>query len=329
MGLQKKASSSASFFSRRATLGGLVGLSFGGMSLKASAGAANEDEVRRSERRLLHHPVLLDELTPLSGAQPPKSPAGSITVLHLWAVECKPCVEEMPALREMADSFGQRSDVRLLMASETEDDSALSRFLSEHRTTMPERGHYKLGQDSRLRSGLGVNNQPLTLLLDELLIIRQAFIGSLKNRREVFNSAIDRLSRGLRKEPAMAPALDSIAAQVMQPAALRRIENSLLHCRYRRQDAQKGRLFVVSIFDANDAAASQEAQRMRSRESAFRSWEGVRFLYIPQPGSPAVTLLLDGQSIIRDVYIGSLLTRANEFVEGMNWLFRALGGKPR
>lgn len=314
---------------RRTILQSLTGLALAGWPLRALAGSPADDEARRSERKLLHHPVSLDELQALPGEAALSGKARVITILNLWAVECRPCVEEMPLLRQAANSYAQRTDLRLLLASETEDDRVLQLFLAKQREQMPTRGLYKLGPDSRLRAGLAVNNQPLTLLLDEQLVIRQAFIGTLKSRRSEFDNAVDRLARSLRQEPANAPSLPAIDQSTLQQAGLRSYEDALLHCRYKRQDTTPGRLFVIRVYDPEDASGAAEEQQMKVRQAAFRSWDGVRFLYVRQPGSPLLTLLLDGQSIIRQVFIGPLASRANEFAEGMNWLNRALRGKAR
>ena len=48
---------------------------------------------------------------------------------------------------------------------------------------------------SEMRADLGDATQPLTLLLDANLVVRQAFIGPLAERRSELLSAIDRLAR--------------------------------------------------------------------------------------------------------------------------------------
>lgn len=314
---------------RRVILQSLTGLTFASLTPRVHAGSAAEEEARRNERKLLHHAVSLDELQVLPGEAPLRAGVRAITILHLWAVECRPCVEEMPLLRQIADGYARRTDLRLIFASETEDDRVLQGFVAKNREKMPTRGLYKLGLDSRLRAGLAVNNQPMTLLLDEQLVTRQVFIGTLKNRRPEFESAVDRLARSLRGEPANAPSVPSLEGDTLQQSGLRSFEDVLLHCRYNRPNANPGRLFVIRIYDPANPSAATEEQQMRARQVAFSTWEGVRFMYVRQAGSPLVTLLLDSQSIIRQVFIGPLAGRANEFVEGMNWLNRVLRDKAK
>ncbi|HNN95328.1 MAG TPA: TlpA disulfide reductase family protein, partial [Pseudomonadota bacterium] len=117
-------------------------------------------------------------------------------IVHIWAVECPPCIEELPILRRIAESLGRMNQVKIVLVSETTDLATLNRFINAHQNDMPRVEQYQ-SIDERLRSSLQNNAQPTTLLVDALGVVRQAFLGSLKHRRSEFVDAISRMSRAL------------------------------------------------------------------------------------------------------------------------------------
>jgi thiol-disulfide isomerase/thioredoxin len=154
--------------------------------------------VRRQEAALLHRKVDLRGVRLLRAGQAidVQPPVAHLLIVHIWAVECPPCIEELPILRRIAESLGRMPQVKIVLVSETTDLSTLNRFIAAHQNDMPRVEQYQ-SIDDRLRSSLQNNAQPTTLLVDALGVVRQAFLGSLKHRRAEFVDAISRMSRTL------------------------------------------------------------------------------------------------------------------------------------
>jgi hypothetical protein len=158
-----------------------------------------ELDTRRAESLLLHRKVdltglrLLHEGQLVNGSAPPVS---RLLILNIWAVECRPCVEEFPILRRIADSLHDMPQVKFVLVTETLDAVRLQRFFSEHRGDLPRVEQYQ-STDDKLRGSLQNRSQPVTLLLDALGVVRQAFLGTLRQRRSEFADAILRLSRSV------------------------------------------------------------------------------------------------------------------------------------
>jgi thiol-disulfide isomerase/thioredoxin len=154
--------------------------------------------VRRQEVALLHRKVDLRGARLLRAGQAidVQPPVAHLLIVHIWAVECPPCIEELPILRRIAESLGRMPQVKIVLVSETTDLSTLNRFIAAHQNDMPRVEQYQ-SIDDRLRSSLQNNAQPTTLLVDALGVVRQAFLGSLKHRRAEFVDAISRMSRTL------------------------------------------------------------------------------------------------------------------------------------
>ncbi len=198
------------FTRRRALLGGMAcAAGWLGAKLPKPAQAEplfapselmREVELYRAENILLHRKVDLRGLRrlrdgrPVPGDTPP--PLARLLLVHLWAVECHPCVEEFPILRRITDSLYDLPQLKAVLVTETLDESALQLFFTTHRSDLPRVEHYQ-SSDDRLRRSLQNRTQPLTLFLDALGIVRQAFLGSLKQRRSEFADALLRLSRSI------------------------------------------------------------------------------------------------------------------------------------
>lgn len=197
--------------SRRALLGGIAA-AVGATPLVAPLGRAaaegalptpeqlRELELRRAESLLLHRKVELGGLRLLRDGVPARlpteRPVARLLILHLWSVECRPCVEEFPILRRITDALHDLPHVKTILVTETLDLESLRRFMGEHRGDLPRVDHYQC-VDDRLRGSIQNRAQPLTLFLDAVGVNRQAFLGSLKQRRSEFADAIQRLSRAI------------------------------------------------------------------------------------------------------------------------------------
>lgn len=154
--------------------------------------------LRRQEAALLHRKVDLGGVRLLRAGQTinVQPPVAHLLIVHIWAVECRPCIDELPILRRITESLNRMPQVKIVLVSETHDLAVLNSFLSQQAANIPRVEQYQ-NSDERLRSSLQNNAQPTTLFLDALNVVRQAFLGSLKHRRSEFVDAISRMVRSL------------------------------------------------------------------------------------------------------------------------------------
>lgn len=153
------------------------------------------------EGQLLHRRVPLQQLEAFSSLEndwkPYAVPAAKLYVINLWATHCTPCLEEFPKLKGLVDGWQSTPDVRFLFISDPPGDSPrqeVASFWLRHRSQLPMESPLRTTTDD-LRASLGIDTQPITLLVDAQGVIRQAMVGSIKNRN--LGAAIERLWRSL------------------------------------------------------------------------------------------------------------------------------------
>jgi thiol-disulfide isomerase/thioredoxin len=163
-----------------------------------AASPSLELEARKVESALLHHQIDFAGVRVWDARSKKwlsRGPApGRILVVNVWAVECPPCVAEFPVLRDLMRSFRSDPVVRFAFVSETKDETKLLGFARTNRDKMPEAELYQV-TDERLRNSLETTKQPITLLLDQNMVVRQAFVGSIAGRRLEFVESLERLSK--------------------------------------------------------------------------------------------------------------------------------------
>ena len=154
--------------------------------------------LRRQEGLLLHRRIDLSTLRVLRGNAfvSAESPQARLLLLHLWAVECKPCLDELPTLQGFFTAQSQVPRIKVVMASETRDALKLLDFIKQHRGWFPNGPLYQVVDDS-LRASLQNFAQPLTLLVDERGVVHQAFVGSLRSRKSELVDAVGRYLKAL------------------------------------------------------------------------------------------------------------------------------------
>ena len=119
-----------------------------------------------------------------------------LLLIHLWAVECKPCLDELPTLQSFFSAQSQDPRVKVIIASETRDQAKLLDFIKQHRGWFPNTPLYQVADDT-LRSSLQNFSQPLTLLVDDRGSVRQAWVGSLRSRKSELVDAVGRYLKTL------------------------------------------------------------------------------------------------------------------------------------
>lgn len=124
-----------------------------------------------------------------------------LLVVNLWSAHCAPCIDELPLLRRMTAAWSRERDVRFLFIADPPHDTEAPEviaFWSQHSAAVPDADPCRSTSD-RLRATLDNGTQPLTLLVDEEGVVRQAFIGAVQERG--LASAMERLLRALGPTP--------------------------------------------------------------------------------------------------------------------------------
>lgn len=190
-----------------------VALSAAGLALAADPAAP----VRRDEARLINQ-VIPPELLGSSlrvwdgGAWRPTGPAeltrtqAKVLVVNLWATYCKPCLTELPVLREMAKKIEAefKQEVQFIFLSETSDPVEMKAFFTRYEKLVPSRLPLYLDENENIASALryvqpgGNLSLPTTLILDDQRNVRYAMIGALLERRSELLLAVEDAVRSVR-----------------------------------------------------------------------------------------------------------------------------------
>lgn len=149
-----------------------------------------------------------------------------VMILHLWATWCGPCKEEFPLWRQIEPSilYPHKGRVRIAHVALQSDSTGMANFVKEMAGQLPfPLEHFD--RNSRLADKLNLVDKqlalPVTLLLDSERVVRQAFIGSIRNRREELIESTGRLVRLIKTQQALgrvAPS-DPRSAKHPSPAA--------------------------------------------------------------------------------------------------------------
>lgn len=171
---------------------------------EAGRAAATEPPADR-EAALLHRRIDLSALRQWSrsrGAwQPVTLAAAGVYVVNLWSIKCKPCLAELPLLKNVVAGWRPKPEVQFLFVADPPDETSESEaaaFWQSSRAALPDADPCRADSDE-LRRALGDGAEPITLLLDEHFVVRQAFIGSLFNRP--LGRSIERLVQSVRSAP--------------------------------------------------------------------------------------------------------------------------------
>ncbi len=98
--------------------------------------------------------------------------AGRATVLNLWATWCPPCIDEMPALERLQETYGDRGLAVVTLSNES--PATLRSFARRH----PE---VPLGRHSFFAEDMGwlapCISRPVTLFIDREGVLREFLLG--------------------------------------------------------------------------------------------------------------------------------------------------------
>ena len=155
-------------------------------------------EALQHEARLLNRKLTLNNLISIQPhpfyprSAPSLASLGQPILLHLWSVNCPPCRKELPELMSLFVSLQAATPIRVVLI--TEDSLAtLEDFLQDASVKLPAAELYAIGAANHLRVELQQAPLPSTFLVDGHMVVRQAFIGPLINRRNELLSAVERL----------------------------------------------------------------------------------------------------------------------------------------
>lgn len=87
---------------------------------------------------------------------------GKVVLLNFWASWCAPCVEEMPALRQLQAAMPATSFTVVALAQDIES-ADVSKFLKDHPVNFP----VALDEDNDIARTYKVRGLPVTFLLDK------------------------------------------------------------------------------------------------------------------------------------------------------------------
>lgn len=153
-----------------------------------------------------------------------------VRVVSLWSLRCQPCLDELPALTELAAQYRDKGeDVEFLFVSDPPEESPRREVEAFWREPLIDRlaevcTEQHLG-DVRQHNGRPscrldlhgvdavrstneagflslreVNVRPLTLFVDPQGTVRQVFVGSLLRRLDLLRDSIDRLRQRIRAQ---------------------------------------------------------------------------------------------------------------------------------
>ena len=113
---------------------------------------------------------------------------GQVVLLDLWATWCEPCVEALPAYRELEQRYGDQGLVFLALSLD-EDPRQVQRFLEEQQLTL---SHLFMdGPDQPVASALKLRGLPTTYLLDRQGRLRHVHEGFLPEELPELVSVIE------------------------------------------------------------------------------------------------------------------------------------------
>jgi thiol-disulfide isomerase/thioredoxin len=166
-----------------------LGLSFAQPLVVGSLARADSPyRLADAEAALLHRRLDLKGISQYSRVQkrwqPLTLPSARVYVVNLWGVACAPCRAEFPLLRNIQRAWqGQRDVVFVYLADPPLESlpEQIERYWQDGKDALPDADPARCS-DETLRRQLGNDAQPITLLLDGQLVVRQAFIGAIGDR---------------------------------------------------------------------------------------------------------------------------------------------------
>jgi thiol-disulfide isomerase/thioredoxin len=152
----------------------------------------------RQESTLLHRRIALEKLQHWDGSTSSWIEADiskqDVTLVHIWALECIPCVSEMPYWRDIQIFFETNvTKAKLIFLVNAFDNKQLTNYILNHSKELPATSIYLPTSPELLRFVQGSKRLPLTLLLDRTGVVRYAKFGTIIRHRSELVLIIERL----------------------------------------------------------------------------------------------------------------------------------------
>jgi thiol-disulfide isomerase/thioredoxin len=169
--------------------------------------------------------------------------SAKLFVLHLWATWCKPCAQEFPRLKQMFPD-GRLGEAQLVLVAVQSPEEELRAFLKQNIAGIPRTPHF-IDANGALQRALNLSKLPITLLVDRQWVVRQAFYGSVAERRQELMESVERYL--------YPPLLTAIGGKLLECAAPPCIEpsfflhRSLLLQETRRWQSRRRTLSPTSV----------------------------------------------------------------------------------
>lgn len=130
--------------------------------------------------------------------QPLRVEPATVYVINLWSLHCKPCIAELPFLKNVFAGWRGSPEVQFFFIADPPGETnaiEMVAFWQRFQTSAPDADPCRSSNEN-LRRVLEDSAEPVTLLLDENLIVRQAFIGAVDARP--LGRSIERLLRSIK-----------------------------------------------------------------------------------------------------------------------------------
>ena len=114
---------------------------------------------------------------------------GNVVLINFWATWCGPCVEEMPALQDLYEEYGDLDNVKIILINAGESSQTVHRFLSQNGYTMP----CIYDTDNAVNDQYGVTSIPYTVIFNKDGTVAETFEGSYgcEKQYELYKETIE------------------------------------------------------------------------------------------------------------------------------------------
>ena len=115
--------------------------------------------------------------------------AGNVVLINFWATWCGPCVEEMPALQDLYEEYGDSDNVKIILINSGESSQTVHRFLSQNGYTMP----CIYDTDNTVNDQYGIMGIPYTVIFNKDGTVAETYEGSYgcEKQYELYKEAIE------------------------------------------------------------------------------------------------------------------------------------------
>jgi thiol-disulfide isomerase/thioredoxin len=161
---------------------------------------AIDREALESPQRLRVWDRMTESWTLMQEGQRP-DPRARLLILNFWADYCKPCKDEFPWLKLMAQRIEEDygGQVRFAFISETASVDKMKAFVKANASHLPDLLYQDtneaLAESLRRAVPGGEISLPVTLILDGNRIVRYALVGAMVHRTSELRAAIATLAR--------------------------------------------------------------------------------------------------------------------------------------